>query len=53
MKELAEYLRARGETRTRGLLLGGYLTLGFYGVEYLDALRAARVIAATVSCAGG
>ncbi len=38
VKELAEYLRARGETRTRGLLLGGYVTLGFYGVEYLDAL---------------
>lgn len=38
VKELSEYLRARGETRTRGLLLGGYITLGFYGVEYLDAL---------------
>lgn len=38
VKELAEYLRARGETRTRGLLLAGYITLGFYGVEYLDAL---------------
>ena len=37
-KELAEYLRARGETRTRALLLGGYVTLGFYGVEYVDAL---------------
>jgi hypothetical protein len=38
VKELAEYLRDRGETRTRALLLGGYVTLGFYGVEYLDAL---------------
>jgi hypothetical protein len=38
VKELAEYLRARGETRTRALLLGGYVTLGFYGVEYVDAL---------------
>jgi len=38
VKELAEYLRARGEIRARGLLLGGYVTLGFYGVEYLDAL---------------
>jgi hypothetical protein len=38
VKELAAYLRARGETRTRALLLGGYVTLGFYGVEYLDAL---------------
>jgi hypothetical protein len=38
VKELAEYLRARGETRTRALLLAGYITLGFYGVEYVDAL---------------
>jgi hypothetical protein len=38
VKELAEYLRGRGETRTRALLLGGYVTLGFYGVEYVDAL---------------
>jgi hypothetical protein len=38
VKELGQYLRARGETRTRALLLGGYVTLGFYGVEYLDAL---------------
>ena len=38
VKELAEYLRGRGETRIRALLLGGYVTLGFYGVEYLDAL---------------
>ncbi|HEV2826620.1 MAG TPA: glycosyltransferase family 39 protein [Pyrinomonadaceae bacterium] len=37
-KDLAEYLRGRGETRVRALLLGGYVTLGFYGVEYLDAL---------------
>lgn len=40
-KELAEFLRVRGETRTRALLLGGYITLGFYGVEYLDALSPA------------
>jgi 4-amino-4-deoxy-L-arabinose transferase-like glycosyltransferase len=38
VKELGEYLRARGETRVRALLLGGYVTLGFYGVEYTDAL---------------
>lgn len=42
VKELAEYLKARGETRTRGLLLGGYMTLGFYGVEYLDAVAPAQ-----------
>lgn len=38
VKELATYLRTRGETRTRALLLGGYATLGFYGVKYEDAL---------------
>lgn len=38
VKELGAYLRARGETRTRALLLGGYVTLGFYGVNYVDAL---------------
>ncbi|HBB87947.1 MAG TPA: hypothetical protein DC047_10060 [Blastocatellia bacterium] len=41
VKELGEYLQARGETRVRALLLGGYVTLGFYGVEYLDALSPA------------
>lgn len=38
VKELAAYLRARGETRTRALLLGGFVTLGLYGVNYEDAL---------------
>jgi hypothetical protein len=38
VKELAQYLRGRGETRARALLLGGYVTLGFYGVGYVDAL---------------
>lgn len=42
VKELAEYLRGRGETRVRALLLGGYVTLGFYDVEYLDALAPAE-----------
>ena len=37
VKELAAYLRARGETRTRAMLLGGFVTLGFYGVNYVDA----------------
>ncbi len=36
-KELATYLRARGETRVRAMLLGGFATLGFYGVHYEDA----------------
>ncbi|MCM3904628.1 MAG: glycosyltransferase family 39 protein [Pyrinomonadaceae bacterium] len=38
VKELAAYLQARGETRAQALLLGGYVTLGFYGVNYVDAL---------------
>jgi hypothetical protein len=37
-RELAEYLRARGETRVRALLLGGFATLDFHGVNYQDAL---------------
>ena len=31
---LAAYLRARGETRVRAYLSGGWMTLGLYGVEY-------------------
>lgn len=38
VKELAIYLRDRGETRTRAMLLGGFISLGFYGVGYEDAL---------------
>jgi 4-amino-4-deoxy-L-arabinose transferase-like glycosyltransferase len=38
VKELAAYLRARGETRVRAMLLGGFATLDFYGVNYQDAL---------------
>jgi hypothetical protein len=38
VKELATYLRARGETRVRTLLLAGYITLDLYGVNYLSAL---------------
>jgi hypothetical protein len=37
-RELAAYLRARGETRVRAMLLGGFVTLDFYGVNYQDAL---------------
>ncbi|HKR00657.1 MAG TPA: glycosyltransferase family 39 protein [Pyrinomonadaceae bacterium] len=36
--ELTEYLRARGETRVTAALLGGYATVGYNGVAYLDAL---------------
>jgi 4-amino-4-deoxy-L-arabinose transferase-like glycosyltransferase len=34
--ELAAYLRAHGETRTRAALLGGQMLLKYYGVEYVD-----------------
>jgi hypothetical protein len=38
VRDLAEYLRARGETKVRAMTLGGFLTLHHYGVDYLDAL---------------
>lgn len=38
IRELADYLHARGETRVRGMLLGGFVTLNFYGVDYIDVL---------------
>lgn len=38
VRDLAAYLRARGETRVRGVFLGGFLTLHHYGVEYLNLL---------------
>jgi hypothetical protein len=41
VKELAGYLRSRGETRVRAVLLGGFATLGFYGVNYEDAVSPA------------
>jgi hypothetical protein len=37
-RELADWLRARGETRVRGLLLGCFATLDFYQINYVDAL---------------
>lgn len=37
-KALATWLRARGETRVRGLLLGCFATLDFYQINYVDAL---------------
>ncbi len=33
---LAAYLKARGETKVRAALSGGWSTLGRYGVDYLD-----------------
>jgi hypothetical protein len=37
-RELAEYLRARGESRVQGMLLGCFATLDFYQINYVDAL---------------
>ena len=37
-RELAVWLQARGETRVRGMLLGGFATLDFYQINYVDAL---------------
>jgi hypothetical protein len=37
-RDLAIYLRAHGQTQVRGLLLGCFATLDFYGVNYVDAL---------------
>ncbi len=36
-RELAEYLRSKGETKVRAMFLAGFLTLHHYGVDYLDA----------------
>jgi hypothetical protein len=41
VRELALYLRSRGETRVRAVLLGGFATLGFYGVNYEHAVSPA------------
>jgi hypothetical protein len=38
LRDLAIYLRARGETKVREATLGGYLTLRFYGIERIDAM---------------
>ncbi len=43
VRGLAEYLRARGETRVRAATLGGYVTLRHYGVEGLDLLAPPEV----------
>ncbi len=38
VSELADYLRARGETKVRAALLGGWATLPRYGVDYISLL---------------
>ncbi|HVF48592.1 MAG TPA: hypothetical protein VNA19_00815, partial [Pyrinomonadaceae bacterium] len=40
---LAAYLRARGETRVRAALSGGWGTLRFFGVDYIDMIVAPDV----------
>jgi 4-amino-4-deoxy-L-arabinose transferase-like glycosyltransferase len=37
-RELALYLRRHGERRVRAAFLAGWMTLRFYGVEYVDVL---------------
>lgn len=41
VKELATYLHARGEDSVRAMLLGGFITLDYYGINYVDALSPA------------
>jgi 4-amino-4-deoxy-L-arabinose transferase-like glycosyltransferase len=41
--DLATYLRARGETKVRAALLGGWATLPRYGVDYISLLVPADV----------
>ncbi|MDQ3665531.1 MAG: glycosyltransferase family 39 protein [Acidobacteriota bacterium] len=41
--ELASYLHERGEPKVRAALLGGYATLGRYGVEYVDVFAPASI----------
>lgn len=36
VKDLADYLKARGQTRVRAALLGGWLTLPLYGIGFVD-----------------
>jgi hypothetical protein len=38
VRALADYLRARGETRVRSAVLGGFLTLRYYGIENVELL---------------
>ena len=38
VKQVAAYLRARGETRVSGATSAGWLTFRFFGVDYVDIL---------------
>src|SRR2546426_5006772 len=41
--ELARYLRARGQTKVSAAVLGGWLTLSRYGVEYVEDRKSTRL----------
>ena len=43
VRDLAEYLRARGETKVSAAVLAGWLTLRAHGVEYVDAVQPPNV----------
>lgn len=45
--ELAKYLRARGETRVRAALLGGWMSKMRYGVDYVNPLVVDQAIEET------
>jgi hypothetical protein len=38
IRGLADYLKARGETRVRGALLGGHFTPQYYGIDFWNVL---------------
>jgi dolichyl-phosphate-mannose-protein mannosyltransferase len=39
VRELANYLRARGETQVRSAVLGGFLVLRYYNIENVDLIH--------------
>jgi 4-amino-4-deoxy-L-arabinose transferase-like glycosyltransferase len=39
VKEVAKYLRDRGETQVRAVTLGGFLTFRFYGIESINLIE--------------
>ncbi len=40
VRELADYLQGHGQTEVRAALAGGWATLGYYDVQYIDLLPA-------------
>jgi hypothetical protein len=47
VKELASYLRARGETEVRGAVAGAWTTLDLYGIKYHEMQRPSSKIPET------